>query len=146
MKRAYILIAIVVILVFSAFAISFGWYYYAGQSIKKFVGMEEKPLQKEVAAEQPAAEKEVVLRSARLKLGTRAAYRSPPNNARIFVSVKNIGGYIGSATIYAELSYKQNAVANGTFFIKSIPPGKEMNVTINIENYREWNAFDVRQI
>lgn len=137
---------IAAILVFSAFAVSFGWYYYAKQSVEKAIGIVQEqpeitPVQKNITAEKPAiAEKKAVL-----KLGERAAYRKP-NGAQIAVSVKNIGSYAGSAMVYAELSYSQAAVANNSVTIPLIQPGQEMNVTISITYFRQWSGFDVRQI
>ena len=146
MRRAYILILIVIILVFSAFAISFGWYYTLQKEVKKAVGIEEKPY----AAPPPEQEKNVsgetaVAKKAVLEIGKRAAYRKP-NRAQIVADVKNIGKSSGSAEVYAEIFYNRISVANNSVLIPLIRPGQEMNVTVNIAYFHQWTAFDVRQI
>src|SRR3989338_4947539 len=99
MRRAYVLIVIVIILVFSAFAVSFGWYYYAKQSVKEFVGIEEKiPQPEEIAEEKAISQAEIPLKNVVLKLGERAAYRKP-SGARIVVDVENAGNFVGDAEI-----------------------------------------------
>ena len=135
---------IVAILVFSAFAVSFGWYYYAKQSIKELVGLEEKKpeeaqVEKEIAPKQEASKKVV------LKIGERAAYRRP-SGARIIADVQSISSYEGDAEVYAELFYRNRPVANNSYVIKSISPGEKMSVTIVILYYDTWSAFDVRQV
>src|SRR3989304_3625833 len=97
MRRAYILILIVAILVFSAFAVSFGWYYYAKQTAMKIVGIEEKGAEQIPAVqEQDIAEKQVAVKKAVLKIGEKAAYRKP-SGAQVVVEIQNAGSYAGTA-------------------------------------------------
>ena len=146
MKRAYLLILIAAILIFSAFAISFGWYYYAKQSVMKAVGFEQKsPEPSSVISEKSVTENEIPLKKAVLKIGEKAAYRKP-SGAQIVAEVKNIGNYAGTADIYAGLIYNQEEVANNSMKISLIEPGQSLNATINITYFKQWTAFDVRQI
>ncbi|MBW3023039.1 hypothetical protein KY308_02965 [Candidatus Woesearchaeota archaeon] len=147
MRRAYILIVIVVVLIFAAFSISFGWHYAVQKAIQKAVGMSVSP--NESANPEKTAGTETMQensgKKAEIRLLERAAYRKP-NGAEIVITIQNAGDYPGSAEIYAELIYKQKSVANNSVIVESILPNHKINVTINITYFEQWNAFNVSLI
>ena len=143
MRRAYTLIIVVLILVFSAFAVSLGWYYSIQKAVEDTVTggtTAEEAVQE--TSEEVAQE---TTRKAELVLGKRAAYRKS-YGADITVYIESIDVFEGSAEIYAELLYHQRSVSSNSVIIESISPGEKTSVTVQVNYDGPWSAFDVKQI
>jgi len=143
MKRAYILIAVFLILVFASLMIGLSWYLYIPEKISQIVGIgsnNELPAPSAPAA--PIANESH--REISVKIGEMAAYRKIAH-AEINVTLTNLDNFKGDAKIFVALYYAQLPVANSTTVV-SLNASQKAEVKLIVNTAKNWNAFEVKQI
>lgn len=148
MRRAYLLVIVVMILLFSALTIGLGWYLFIPQKISQIVSFDKADtIFEDLVPDQPQIVNDTVneQKAVRLKIGEKAAYRKE-GYAEVEVALINVDDFEGSAKIIAYLYYARKQVANNTLIVENIAPGETVIKQIVVETQKDWNAFDVRQI